>query len=132
MCRGGEGGCRDDVRNYTTTKGTCPSPTRHGHSLQLAHQGLMVESCHLGYGKRGTYPHSLESVQTRGDRHYCADNSVARVSVIFLENCLGVSIIDWRGLFCGLKCLNAVQDPIEVLLHYRLCFGMALLDDILN
>jgi hypothetical protein len=67
-----------------------------------------------------------------GDRRYCADNGVACVSVIFLEHRHGpgVSVIDRRDL-CGLKC-NAMQDPIEVLLHHRPCFGAALLDDIFD
>src|SRR6266851_9955203 len=96
VCRGGGkgGGHRDDVRNNTTTKGMCPSPMQQQHerSLQLAHQGLVVESCHLGYGKRGARLHSLESLQTCGDWRYCADNNVARASVTFLEHHLGVSV----------------------------------------
>jgi len=54
-----------------------------------------------------------------------------RASVVFLEHRLGVSAIDWCDI-CGLKCLNRVQDPIEVLLYHHLCFGVALLDNILD
>jgi hypothetical protein len=129
MCRGG-GGCRDDVRNGAATKGTCPSPMRHGRGLRLGHQGLVVESCRLRCGKRGTCPHSLEGVQTCGDRRCCADNGAARASVMFLEHRCGVSVVDRRGL-CRPRC-NAAQGPIEALLHHRPCFGAALLDDTLD
>ena len=62
---------------------------------------------------------------------YCVDNSVACVSVVFLEHCLGVSAIDQCDL-CRLKCLNMPQDLIEVLLYYYPCFHMGFLDDILD
>ena len=75
--------------------------------------------------------HSLESLQTCGDWCPCADYSVTRASVVFLEHRLGVSAIDQRDL-CGLKHLNRVQDPIVVLLYHRPCFGVALLDNILD
>jgi len=94
MCHGGGGGCRDDVRSNTTTKG--PAPHRCGMSAACSSRtkALWSKVWHLGYGKRGVHPRSLENLQTRGDRHYCTDNSVACASVIFLE-----------------------QDPIEVLLY---------------
>jgi hypothetical protein len=116
MRRGG-GGCRDDVGNNAATKGTCPSPMRHRRGLQLGYQGLVVESCRLRCGKRGTRPHSLESVQTRGDQCCCADNGIARASVMFLEHRCGVSVVDRRGL-CRPRC-NAAQGPIEALLCGR-------------
>jgi hypothetical protein len=65
-----------------------------------------------------------------GDWCYCANNSVARTSVIFLKHCHSVSIIDWCDL-CGLKC-NMMQDPIKVLLHHRPCFSTALLNNIFD
>jgi len=51
--------------------------------------------------------------------------------VVFLEHGLGVSAIDGCDL-CRLKCLNRVQDLIEVLLYHCPCFGIALLDDTLH
>ena len=68
--------------------------------------------CHLRYRKQVTHLRSLES---HGNWCYCADNSVACVSVVSLKHCLGVSTIDWCDV-CRLESLNAAQDQIKVLL----------------
>ena len=53
-----------------------------------------------------------------------------RASMMPLKHCCGVSVIDRHGL-CRPKC-NAVQGPTQALLHHRPCFGVALLDDVLD
>jgi len=50
--------------------------------------------------------------------------------VIFLQTCPCVAIVDGR-YFTGLQRLDSAQNAIiEVLLDYRMCFGVALLDEL--
>jgi len=94
------------------------------------HQCLVVDSRGL-VRKWGTWPRPFERVQARDDRCYCADDSIPRVSMVILEHRPGITAIN-RGRRRRLKCLNTMDNTIEVLLYPCACLGMALLDNILN
>jgi hypothetical protein len=110
----GEGeGVETTLETTPQQKGPAPHQCSMSTACSPHTKALWSKVCHLGYGKQGAYPCSLESLQTHGDRHCCTDNSVAHVGVMFLKQdevllhhiiaralawpCSTTSLTDWKS-----------------------------------